>query len=65
MQITNAPWAALTTVESESRSFTQSCSKAHLVSNVSVHAFSFHVKVLQDKAIGLFVFFGSVSKFKL
>lgn len=66
MQITNAPRAALTTVESESRSSTQSSSKAHVVSNVSVHTFSFNLKVLHDKDIGLFVlivyFCGSVSK---
>lgn len=36
MQIRNAPWAALSTLESQSRSSTLSPSKVHVVSNVSV-----------------------------
>lgn len=72
MQIRNAPWAALPTVEWKSRSFTQSCTKAHVVSNVSVHTFSFQLKVLQAKDISNWimrffnrVLFGSVSLFVL
>lgn len=55
MQIRNAPWAALTTLESESRSSALSRRKARVVSTVSMHTvcLEFSLRLLLGKYVFL------------